>query len=144
QVQVFALRFDPTDELMIKVGISGTDINGAMNNLLTEAPHWDFEKYKAEAQSKWEHTLSKAPIPDSNKDELIKYYTALYHCYTVPNIWSDVDGRYRGTNNIIYQTDQYKRYTVFSLWDTFRAYHPLMSVLEPERTRDWIHTFLNI
>jgi predicted alpha-1,2-mannosidase len=144
QVQVFSLSFDPTDELMVKVGISGTDINGAMNNMLAEAPHWNFEKYKSDAKDKWQQALSKAPTAETNKDELIKYYTALYHCYTVPNLWSDVDGRYRGTDSIIYQADYYKRYTVFSLWDTFRAYHPLMSVLEPERTRDWIHTFLNI
>lgn len=144
QVQIFSLSFDPTDELMVKVGISGTDANGAMNNLFAEAPHWDFEKYKAAAKAKWETTLARAPIIEKNKDELSKYYTALYHCYTVPNLWSDVDGRYRGMDNIIHQSDTYKRYTVFSLWDTFRGYHPLMSTLEPERTRDWIHSFLNM
>jgi len=144
QVQVFSLSFDPTDEILIKVGISGTDANGAMTNLHTEAPHWDFEKYKTTAKAKWEQVLSKTPIIEKNNNELSKYYTALYHCYTVPNIWSDVDGRYRGADNVIHQSDIYKRYTVFSLWDTFRGYHPLMSTLEPERTRDWIHSFLNM
>ncbi len=144
QVQVFSLSFDPTDELMVKVGISGTDINGAQNNLYTEAPHWNFEQYKAAAKAKWEQALSRAPIIEKNNNELSKYYTALYHCYTVPNLWSDVDGRYRGMDNTIHSGKGYDRYTVFSLWDTFRAYHPLMSTLEPERTRDWIRTFLDM
>lgn len=144
QVQVFSLQFDPTDKIMVKVGISGTDIDGARNNMHAEAPHWDFQKYVAQAQKKWNTTLSKGRIEESDAQECEKYYTALYHCYTVPNIWSDVDGRYRGMDNTIHQAEGYQRYTVFSLWDTYRAYHPLMSVLEPERTRDWIRTFLGM
>ncbi len=144
QVQVFSLNFGKIDDLMIKVGISGTDIEGAKNNLLAEAPHWNFERYRNAAKTEWEKCLNKARIQEKNVDELHKYYSALYHCYTVPNTWSDIDGRYRGMDNKIHKAVGYTRYTVFSLWDTFRAYHPLMSELEPERTRDWIHTFLNM
>ncbi len=144
QVQVFSLKFDVTDNVMIKVGISGVDCDGAAKNLYAEAPHWDFGKYKTNAKTKWEACLAKAPLVETDKDELAKYYTSLYHCYTVPNVWSDVDSRYRGMDKKIHLAEGYTRYTVFSLWDTFRAYHPLMSELEPERTRDWIHTFLNM
>lgn len=144
QVQVFSMSFDPTDELMIKVGISGTDVAGAEKNVRSEAVHWDFEKYKSDAKKEWGNCLAKAAILESSADERAKYYTALYHCYTVPNTWSDVDGRYRGMDNKIHVAEGYTRYTVFSLWDTFRAYHPLMSELEPQRTRDWIHSFLNM
>ena len=142
QVQVFSLQFDPTDKIMVKVGISGTDLEGAQKNVHQEAPHWNFDEYVRSANSIWESTLTKARIADTDAVECEKYYTALYHCYTVPNIWSDVDGRYRGMDNKIHTAEGYKRYTVFSLWDTFRAYHPLMTTIEPERTRDWIHTFL--
>ncbi len=144
QVQVFSLRFDPTDELMIKVGISGTDVEGAEKNLRNEAPHWNFNQYKESAKISWEKCLAKAVIQENSEDELTKYYSALYHCYTVPNTWSDVDGRFRGMDKKIHLSNDYTRYTVFSLWDTFRAYHPLMCELEPQRTRDWIRTFLDM
>ncbi|MDZ4822878.1 MAG: GH92 family glycosyl hydrolase [Flavobacteriales bacterium] len=144
QVQVFSVAFDRTDSLMVKVGISGTDEYGAQQNLWTEAPHWNFAQYKKAAQKKWLDVLEKTPYSSQNHDELVKYYTALYHCYTVPNLWSDVDGRYRGMDKKIHTAIDYKRYTVFSLWDTFRTYHPLMCELEPERTRDWIVTFLEM
>ncbi len=144
QVQVFSLRFDPTDELMIKVGISGTDVSGAEKNLRSEAPHWNFNEYRELAKKSWSDCLAKARIVETDTEELTKYYTALYHCYTVPNTWSDVDGRYRGMDKKIHVAKDYTRYTVFSLWDTFRAYHPLMCELEPQKTRDWIRTYLDI
>lgn len=144
QVQVFSLAFGQLDELDIRVGISGTDVEGAKKNLYAEAPIANFDHYVSKSFQDWNNTLSKTPLNETNADELSKYYTALYHCYTVPNTWSDVDGRYRGMDNKIHQAQGYTRYTVFSLWDTFRAYHPLMSTIEPERTRDWIHTFLHM
>jgi len=151
-IQAFALQFNPKsifdrNELMIKVGISGVDETGAMQNLYAEAPHWSFEQYRQNAANQWNEVLRKAPVPvrsDLTADERVSYYTALYHCYTVPNTWSDVDQRFRGMDKKIHVAEGYTRYTVFSLWDTFRAYHPLMCKLEPERTRDWIVTFLEM
>jgi predicted alpha-1,2-mannosidase len=144
QVQVFSMLFDPTSSLTVKVGLSGVDEIGARKNLYAEAPHWNFDQYRTQAKATWSNVLKKAPLTSSDSEELANYYTALYHCYTVPNIWSDTDGRYRGEDKKIHTANGYTRYTVFSLWDTFRAYHPLMSELEPERTRDWIITFLEI
>lgn len=144
QVQVFSMLFDPTSEIIVKVGISGVDEAGAKNNLYTEAPHWNFNQYRNNAKTKWTEHLNKAPLADTDPEVRANYFTALYHCYTVPNIWSDVDSRYRGEDKKIHTANGYTRYTVFSLWDTFRAYHPLMAQLEPRRTRDWIVTFLEI
>lgn len=144
QVQVFSLAFGKLDDLTVRVGISGTDVEGAKKNLYAEAPVPNFNHYVEKSAQEWETTLSKTPIAANDWNEYVKYYTALYHCYTVPNTWSDVDHRYRGMDNKIHVADGYTRYTVFSLWDTFRAYHPLMSTIEPEKTRDWIQTFLHI
>jgi predicted alpha-1,2-mannosidase len=146
QVQVFSLAFHTSEKLIIKVGLSGVDMDGARNNLYAEAQHWNFDTYVAEALHQWDTKLNKLPLQKVNPtgEERANYYTALYHCYTVPNIWSDVDHRYRGEDNRIHTAVGYDRYTVFSLWDTFRAYHPLMSQIEPEITRDWIVTFLEI
>ena len=144
QVQVFSLTFDPTDQIMIKVGISGTDMDGAKNNCLSEAPHWDFDRYVKSASDKWEQQLNKIELKSEDKTELTNFYTSLYHCSTTPNLWSDVDGRYRGMDNKIHEAVGYNHYTVFSLWDTFRALHPLFTKIEKERTRDFIHTFLNM
>lgn len=144
QVQVFSLQFSPVKEITVKVGISGVDCDGARKNLEQEAPHWDFEKYRKDARKSWEKCLAKAPISSTDSNIKANYYSALYHCYTVPNVWSDVDSRYRGEDKKIHTAQSYTRYTVFSLWDTFRAYHPMMSELEPEITRDWIVTFLEI
>ncbi|MFM9986875.1 MAG: GH92 family glycosyl hydrolase, partial [Flavobacteriales bacterium] len=144
QVQVFSLKFDVTDEVMIKVGISGVDCDGAEANLRAEAPHWNFEKYRTDAKLKWENEMAKLPLKEGTEEEKYNYYTALYHCTTTPNIWSDADGRFRGMDKQIHTANGYTRYTVFSLWDTFRALHPLLTTIEPERTRDFIRTFLDM
>lgn len=149
-IQAFSMLFEPKsifdkNELIIRVGISGVDEQGAMLNLYAEAPHGNFDQYVNEAAARWDATLRKCPVPVKSNltaDERITYYTALYHCYTVPNTWSDVDKRYRGMDQMVHTADDYTRYTVFSLWDTFRAYHPLMCKLEPDRTLDMIKTFL--
>ncbi len=147
-IQTFRLDFGEIQRLEVRVGISGTDVEGAKRNLYAESRKFSFEEIVWQAKAKWNEKLNKAPFPDGmsadNDKMLTNYYSALYHCYAVPNVWSDVDGRYRGEDKKIHQANGYTRYTVFSLWDTFRAYHPLMTVLEPEITLDWIKTFLAI
>ena len=144
QVQVFSLAFSPWESIEMKIGISSTDIDGAKRNLYAETEGKSFDDIRSIAQKEWNNKLMKLPSPQQEKKDLENYYTALYHCYTVPNIWSDVDGRYRGMDNKIHTAQGYSRYSVFSLWDTFRAYHPLMARLEPDITRDWIVTFLEM
>lgn len=137
------LKFNnESNELLIKVGISAVDIEGAIKNLETEIPHWNFEKTKAANKQKWNSELGKINVETGDSEKEIIFYTALYHSYLAPNIFSDVDGRYRGTDLKIHHSDS-KQYTIFSLWDTFRAAHPLYTITQKDRTLDFINTFLN-
>jgi predicted alpha-1,2-mannosidase len=138
-----AFRFDLSghDTLLVKVGISAVDIEGARNNLDAEAPGWDFDAVRSEASDVWERQLSKVKIDAPHTEKRI-FYTALYHNSVVPNIFSDADGRYRGLDMQIHDDGGRPQYTVFSLWDTYRATHPLYTILEQERTVDFIHSFL--
>jgi predicted alpha-1,2-mannosidase len=138
-------QFDLSDgkPLIVKVGISQTDAIGAAKNLNTEATHWDFDLYKAEAEKAWEKQLSKIEVTTPDKEKMTLFYTALYHTMTHPSVASDVDGRYRGRNQKLHQATGFTPYTVFSLWDTFRALNPLMSIVEKKRTTDFINSFLH-
>ncbi len=128
----------------VKVSISAVGTDGAWKNMQTEVPHWDFDKVRADAKSLWNKELSKIEVTSGNKDRLAVFYTALYHCMIHPSIYSDVDGRYRGMDNKIYTTDGFNYYTVFSLWDTFRALHPLLTIIDRKRTLDFVKTFLEM
>lgn len=138
-----AFTFDTKadEKLLVKVGISAVSIDGARKNLEAEAKHWDFEAYLKNASSIWEKVLSKIEITDPNEDKKTIFYTALYHSMIAPNIFSDVDGQYRGMDRKVHQSTK-PVYTVFSLWDTFRATHPLFSIIEQKRTNEFINTFL--
>lgn len=129
--------------LMIKVGISFVDINGARKNIAEEMPHWNFDEYKSQAENEWNQELSKIEIDTDSKNEKVIFYTSLYHSFLNPNMFSDCDGRYRGMDNQIHHSDSHKAYTVFSLWDTFRSTHPLFTITQEKRTVDFIRTFLN-
>ncbi|MFZ6051467.1 GH92 family glycosyl hydrolase [Halocola ammonii] len=141
--QVCGLNFK-TPELTVRVGISGTSIDGARRNLQEEATHWDFDKYRKDAEKLWLAELNKIEIQTDSEEKKKNFYTALYHSFVAPNVFSDVDGRYRGTDGKIYQDEEHTQYTVFSLWDTFRATHPLFTMVQRERTEDFIHSFLNM
>jgi predicted alpha-1,2-mannosidase len=128
--------------LVVTVGISGTSIEGARRNLDAECPGFDFEKIKAATQEKWRAQLSKIEVEGGTKDQKTTFYTALYHAMIAPNLWNDVDGSYRGRDNQVHPNPGHDVYTVFSLWDTHRALHPLLTILEPKRTNDFVQTFL--
>ena len=133
---------DDLDEILVKVGISAVSIENAKANLEAEIPHWDFEKTKAEAQEAWEKQLSKIEVKGEEEDK-VKFYTSLYHTMIAPNLYTDVNGDYRGMDMEIHNTNGGKdQYTVFSLWDTFRATHPLYTVIEQDRTNAFIQTFI--
>ncbi len=131
------------EPILVKVGISAVDEQGALKNLQTEMPDWDFERVRNQAQKTWNAALSRIEVKGATQSERTTFYTALYHTMIAPNLLSDVDGRYRGMDGKIHQSKNGEIYTVFSLWDTFRAEHPLMTILEPERTIDWINTMLD-
>lgn len=128
--------------LLVKVGISTVDAAGARRNLETEMPGWDFEKVKSQAATTWNGELSKIVVSGKSEKDKNNFYTALYHTMIVPNVLSDTDGRYRGRDNKIHKAEGYTHYTVFSLWDTFRAAHPLYTLIDRKRSLDFIKTFL--
>lgn len=140
-----AFQFDnPENEpLIVKVGISAVDAEGAKRNLEEEIGDKTFEEVKAQAEQIWEEQLEKIVIESPNEDYKTNFYTALYHSMLAPNLYQDVDGRYRGMDLEIHKTDEFDYYTVFSLWDTYRAAHPLYTIIEQERTNDFINTMLS-
>ncbi len=138
-----ALSFgDDGGELLIKVGLSAVDIEGARRNLDAEIPGWDFDAVRDAARASWNEALSRIEVEGDDEAERVMFYTALYHTLLAPNVYSDVDGRYRGRDGRIHRAEGRRQYTVFSLWDTFRAEHPLLVLLEPERTREFVETML--
>ena len=138
------IEFDnPTnDPVFVKIGISAVDQEGALKNLEAEIANTSFDDIKTEAQKSWETQLEKIVIESQNNDYKTNFYTALYHTMIAPNLYQDVDGRYRGMDLEIHQTKDFDYYTVFSLWDTYRAAHPLYTIIEQEKTNDFINTFL--
>ncbi|WP_411766789.1 GH92 family glycosyl hydrolase [Winogradskyella sp. A3E31] len=130
------------EDVIVKVGISPVDIEGAKRNMETEIGNKDFETVKKEVQEEWESQLEKIVIESNDLDKKTNFYSALYHTMIAPNLYQDVDGRYRGMDLEIHETQDFDYYTVFSLWDTYRAAHPLYTIIEQERTNDFINTFL--
>ncbi len=145
-----AFEFDTSEgnELFVKVGISAVDEAGAKKNLESEIGNKSFQQIKTEAEIAWEKQLRKIeiqspPTPQGGEyDRKVIFYTALYHTMIAPNLYQDVDGRYRGMDLKIHQSDQFENYTVFSLWDTYRAAHPLYTIIEKERTTHFINSLL--
>ena len=111
-------------------------------NLKAELDHWNFDKVRSDATAAWNAELNKLAVTGGSNAHLKNFYTALYHAMTAPNIFMDVDGRYRGRDFKTHKAENFTNYTVFSLWDTFRAAHPLYAIVDQKRTRDFIKTFL--
>lgn len=139
-----SFRFDTRRgaPVLAKVGISAVDVEGALRNLHTEVNHWDFDKVRSDAAAAWNTELNKIQAAGGTDTQLTNFYTALYHAMTAPNLFIDVDGRYRGRDFKTHVAEDFTNYTVFSLWDTFRAAHPLYTIIDQKRTRDFIKTFL--
>ena len=136
-------KTEKDEPVMVKVGISAVDTEGAKKNLEAEIPAWDFDKVRNEARQAWNAYLSKIDITTSNATNKNIFYTAMYHTAISPNLFTDVDGRYLGMDREIHQGDVNKPvYTVFSLWDTFRALHPLLSIIAPKLNNDFIRSLI--
>jgi len=130
------------EQILVKVGISAVSLEGAKKNLLTEIPGWDFDLVRKNAESAWEKELGKIIVETKTDSLKTIFYTSLYHTLIHPNIFTDVDGKYRGSDKIIYESDGSDYYTVFSLWDTYRALHPLFTIIEPEKNLNFIRTLI--
>ncbi len=133
---------DGADNIEVRVAISPVSEAGAMNNFNSEANQRVFENLKGWARNRWEDELNKIEVSSIDQNKMAIFYTALYHTTIVPNINMDVDGKYRGRDNQIHQANGFTYYSVFSLWDTYRAAHPLYTIIDQKRTVDYLKTFL--
>lgn len=132
----------PQNRVQAKVALSRVDKVGAMNNLKGELPDWNFDTVKEGARQKWQKELSKIEIEGGTISQQRTFYTALYHSFVHPNIAMDVDRRYFGTDHKIHLATNFDNYTTFSLWDTFRALHPLFTIINQQRTNQFIRSFI--
>lgn len=140
------ISFNPTkkgEHILVKTGISAVDTDGAKGNLMAEIPGWDFESVRTEARRKWNDWLSAIDIKTTDDNDRKVFYTALYHTAISPNIFTDADGRYLGMDRKPHKAQPGKTiYTVFSLWDTYRALHPLLTIINPRLNNDFINSLL--
>ena len=130
------------EKLMVRTALSGTGVEGAKLNFEAEAEGTDFNKYVADARAMWNRELSKIEITTNDIDAKTNFYTALYHTMTAPTISSDVDGSYWGMDKKVHKADNVT-YGTFSLWDTYRTEHPLLTYMHPARVNDMVKSFLN-
>lgn len=128
----------------VKVGLSAVDPDGAYNNLKSETSNLNFDAAHTNATNIWNSELSKIKVKGGTLNQDTIFYTALYHAMLQPNTFMDVDKRYRGMDHQIHTAENFTNYTVFSLWDTYRAWHPLMTILEPAQANNFVLTMLNM
>lgn len=143
---IAAFRFNtvPGEKMVVVTAISGTDAEGAHTNLVAEARGNDFNQYRAAATESWNNVLSKIDIDSDDADARTVFYTALYHVFLAPVVFSDADGRYRGPDGKIHRVATgHKYYSTFSLWDTYRAAHPLYTILEPAAAADMAQSLVD-
>jgi len=138
----FNFDTEENEKISIRMALSSVSTNGALNNLNTEIPEWDFEKIKQQAKNKWNRELSKIQVEMMDPREKVTFYTALYHTNLSPILYEDVDGKYLGLDQNIHESGGFTNYTIFSLWDTYRALHPLFNITQPERNNDMIKSML--
>ncbi len=139
------ISFDEGPEkIALKVGISPVSKKNALSNIIAEIPDWDFENVLNSAQDKWNKELSAISIETQNQSDKRIFYTSLYHAYMHPSKFNDHNGDYQGTDNKIYNDPGFDNYTIFSLWDTYRAEHPLFTITQPDRVNDFINSMLAI
>ena len=138
----FQFKTSQDEQILVKVGISAVSIENARQNLKAEVPDWDFDKVRQDAKNAWNKELSQIEVTDDNQENLTKFYTALYHTKIQPNIFQDVNGDYLGLDKKVHNAPKDTHYTIFSLWDTFRAAHPLYTIIDEKRTVDFINTFI--
>ena len=129
-------------QLIVTTALSGTGLEGAEKNLTAEAPADDFDLYRTRTREHWNDRLSRIEVKGGTHDEQVCFYTALYHTMLAPTLYCDVDGTYRGADGKNHNTDGWQNYSTFSLWDTFRASHPLFTLTAPECVDDMVNSFI--
>lgn len=142
--QTAIIEFEGNGDLMVKAALSPTSTSSAKSNLLAELTDWDFEKVKNNARQLWNQELNKMVVESSDHQVLRTFYTAAYHTMILPSLYNNADGSYLGTDKVEHANPGFQNYSVFSLWDTYRAAHPLYTITQPERVNDMIQSMLAI
>ena len=130
------------EKIQVKFALSPVSTTGAMKNLETEIPHWDFERTKREGEAAWNRELGKIAVTTLDKGEMTNFYTAMYHAFISPTVYMDTDGQYKGLDQNVHQANGFTNYTTFSLWDTYRALHPFFNIIQPKRNRDMVESMM--
>jgi predicted alpha-1,2-mannosidase len=137
----FDFKTEEGEKIKIKFALSPVSMDGALANMQAEAPGWDFDKVKADGQKLWETELEKITI-NASVERKQDFYTAMYHTMINPTVYMDVDGQYKGLDQNVHKADGFTNYTTFSLWDTYRALHPLFNIIQPQRNADMVRSML--
>lgn len=140
---VFKFNINVGEQLLIKVGISSVDIEGAKRNLANDIKDWQFDKILKSAENNWNLELNKIQVNSTDKKFLTTFYTSLYRTMLAPVVYNDVTGNYKGADGNINKAEGYNKYSIFSLWDTFRAEHPLFTLTQKDRVSDMINSMLS-
>lgn len=130
------------EKIKIKMALSPVSSAGALENMKKEVPGWDFEKVKKQSQEVWNNELNKIQVETIQKEDLVNFYTSMYHAFLGPTEYMDLDGNYKGLDMNVHKAENFKNYTSYSLWDTYRALHPLFNLVQPTRNSDMISSML--
>jgi predicted alpha-1,2-mannosidase len=138
----FDFNTEEGEKIKIKMALSPVSSAGALENMKKEVPGWDFEKVKKQSQEVWNNELNKIQIDAIQKEDYVNFYTAMYHAFLGPTEYMDLDGNYKGLDMNVHKANNFKNYTSYSLWDTYRALHPLFNIVQPQRNSDMISSML--
>ncbi|KRD58453.1 sugar hydrolase [Flavobacterium sp. Root935] len=130
------------EKIKIKMALSPVSSAGALENMKKETPNWDFEKVKKQSQEVWNTELNKIQIETIQKEDLVNFYTAMYHAFLGPTEYMDLDRNYKGLDMNVHKAENFTNYTSYSLWDTYRALHPLFNIVQPKRNADMVSSML--
>lgn len=137
----FDFETEEKEKIQIKFALSPVSQKNAVENMQKEIPHWDFEKVKQQTQENWNNELNKIVIESSN-DNKINFYTAMYHAFISPTTFMDTNGEYKGLDQEVHRAEEFINYTTFSLWDTYRALHPLFNLVQTNRNSDMVESMM--
>ncbi|WP_447641943.1 MULTISPECIES: GH92 family glycosyl hydrolase [Chitinophagaceae] len=138
----FDFNTDEGEAIVSKMALSPVSWDNAVQNMQAEAPGWDFDAIKKQGQDAWEKELEKVQIKTATEEQKINFYTAMYHAFINPTVYTDVNGQYKGNDQQVHQAKGFTNYSTFSLWDTYRAEHPLLALLQTKRANDMIQSML--
>jgi predicted alpha-1,2-mannosidase len=130
------------EKIDVKFALSSVSTKNALENMQVETPNWNFNEVKAKGRGQWQKEFERVQVNMISKTDMVNFYTAMYHAFVRPTVYTDVNGQYKGLDQNVHQVDGFTNYTSFSLWDTYRALHPLFNILQPARNNDVVKSMM--